>query len=36
MLSGLHILIRGNSEVSAILTAKAVLPEPTGPKIKSQ
>ena len=33
MLSGLHILIRGNSEASAILTAKAVLPEPTGPKM---
>ena len=32
MLSGLHILMRGNSEASAILTASAVLPEPIGPE----
>ena len=32
MLSGLHILMRGNSEARAILTARAVLPEPIGPE----
>ena len=33
ILSGLHILIRGKSEERAILTARNVLPEPTGPRI---
>ena len=32
MFSGLHILINGNSDDKAILTARAVFPAPTGPK----
>ena len=32
MFSGVHILMNGKSDMSAICTASAVLPQPTGPK----
>ena len=36
MFSGVHILMNGKSDMSAICTASAVLPQPTGPNTKKR
>ena len=36
MCSGVHILMNGKSEMRAICTASAVLPQPTGPTINQK